>query len=81
MLPGKNCEKSAIWCILSVLNYDIINLKINNFTDNKATTTNNFRHSFLFNHKGCLVHQPPRSQRLFFKKIKQNGGFSFKVFF
>ena len=32
-------KNGAIWCILSVPKYVIINLKINNFKDNKSTTT------------------------------------------
>ena len=39
MLPLKMFDKNgAIWCILSAPKYVIINLKINNFLDNKSTT-------------------------------------------
>ena len=37
MPPGKNDKNGAIWCILSVPKYVIMNLKINNFKDNKST--------------------------------------------
>ena len=36
--PEKNDKNGAIWCILSVPKYVIINIKINNFLDNKTTT-------------------------------------------
>ena len=47
MLSRKSDKNGAIWCILSVPKYDIINLKINNFLDyNKSTTTQILCHIF-----------------------------------
>ena len=36
--PKKKDKNGAIWCIQSVPKYVIINLKINNFEDNKSAT-------------------------------------------
>ena len=45
LLMRKNEKKNgAIWCILSVPKYAIINLNINNFQDYKSATTNSIRH-------------------------------------
>ena len=35
---GKNHKNGAIWCILSVPKYVIMNLKITNFKDDESTT-------------------------------------------
>ena len=45
--PEKNDKNGAVWCILCVQKHVIINLKINNFKDNKSTTRKNIRHTFL----------------------------------
>ena len=43
----KNDKNGAVWCILCVQKHVIINLKINNFKDNKSTARKNIRHTFL----------------------------------
>ena len=71
---------------------EIINLKINNFRDNKSTTTKIIRPSinpdvhvnkqnhFIKGSWGISAPRPSQKQRFKRKKInKQNGGFSFKV--
>ena len=73
----------------------IINLKINNYRDNKSTTTKNIRHilssinpdvhvnkqkHFI---QGSWGHESPAPSeaKIFKKKNKQNEGFSFKMIF
>ena len=71
---------------------EIINLKINNFRDNKSTTTKiilpsinpdvhvNKQKHFIKGSWGISAPPPPpRSKDLKEKKNKQNGGFSFKI--
>ena len=76
MLPG------AIWCILSVPKYAIINIKINKFKDNKSTKTNIIFAIFLFNQSRCACNkqlycirgsgdpQKPKNCCFFFKSNK-----------
>ena len=45
--PEKNDKNGAIWCILSVPKNVIMNLKINNFKDNKSTTTKSICQKYL----------------------------------
>ena len=77
--PGKNDKNGASWSILSVPKYVIMNLKMNNFKDNKSTTTtkifaiilsniNLYEHvitkvNILIFYKGCLKN--------FFKKSNE----------
>ena len=54
-VPPKMFDKhGVIWRILSVPKYVIMNLKINNFKDNKSTTTENVCHTLLSSSCVCL---------------------------
>ena len=94
MLPREKFDKNgAIWCNLGVPKSAITKLKINNFKVIKSTTTKaNCLISPVVNLDVHVIRKqihleftrgsggyPPRSRRKF-KKIKQNGGFSF-IFF
>ena len=90
MLPWENLDKNgAIWCNLGVPKYAITKVKINHFKVNKSTTTkvnchfppevNLDVHNTFKIYRGVWGGIPPEAED-FFKKIKQNGGFSF-IFF
>ena len=61
-------KNGAIWYILGVPKYVIINLKITNFKDNKSTTTKIMRH--IFSH----VHVSTTINTITFYKVWGGGG-------
>ena len=82
MLPLENLDKNgAIWCNLGVPKSAITKLKISTFKVNKSITTKVNCHIF-FPEVNLDVHVIRKLihlelSRRNFKKIKQNGGFSF----
>ena len=55
MLTGNKMITVLQWCIMSFPKCIVINLKINNFKDNKSTTKRSFRHIFLQYHSAEYV--------------------------
>ena len=66
MLPRENFDKNgAMWCNLSVPNYDITKLKINNFKVNKSTTTKVNCHIFSLGQSRCTCYTRINTFRIY----------------